>query len=81
MEASGHYHQRAILESSTYSPGYYCFSAWYNMNGNTMGTLTFNLVENGHKYTFKRVSGDHHDVWYHVRVGINVHTYNFKVSQ
>ncbi|KAJ8319101.1 hypothetical protein KUTeg_004192 [Tegillarca granosa] len=80
MESSGHYHQRAILESGTYTPGYYCFSAYYNMNGNTMGTLTFNLVENGHKYTFKHVSGNHHDVWYHFRVGINVHTYNFKLQ-
>lgn len=80
MEASGHPDQKAILESQTFSAGYYCFNAYYNLNGHLMGTVNFIIKEdNGRKFTFKSVRGDHHDRWYHTRVGLNIHSHNFQI--
>ncbi|KAJ8318947.1 hypothetical protein KUTeg_004038 [Tegillarca granosa] len=80
LEASGHSNQKAILESQTFPAGYYCFSAYYNMNGHLMGTINFIIQEdNGRKFVFKSVRGEHHDRWYHTRVGINIHSQNFKL--
>ncbi|KAK3089233.1 hypothetical protein FSP39_001984 [Pinctada imbricata] len=77
MEASGHTNKTAKLLSPTYSPGLYCFAAYFHMYGAQTGYLSFNLMQNGRTYHMKTYRGDHGDRWTALHLSVNVHSTSF----
>jgi len=72
LEASKNTNKTGILVSPTYAGGTYCFSAWYNMYGRDMGSLSFEIIKGGHKHTLMSTHGGHGDKWIHFQRRINI---------
>lgn len=72
MEASENTNKTGILVSPMYAGGTYCFSAWYNMYGRDMGSLSFAIIKGGHKHILMSTHGGHGDKWIHFQRQINI---------
>jgi len=72
LEATGNTNKTAILVSPSYTPGDYCFSAWYNMYGHEMGYMYFEIKMRGLKHTLRSIHGHHGDQWIHFQQHISM---------
>ncbi|XP_052765114.1 zinc metalloproteinase nas-6-like [Mya arenaria] len=74
LEASGHTHKAAYLDSKTYPGGDYCVKFYYHMHGANIETLRLYAVAGGTKHSLRSFTGDHGNTWHHQSINAHIHT-------